>query len=678
MKIRMKMVLGFSTISFIILIVIAIFSYTNIKTQIMEKVSIQSESILKENINVLNTWFLDKAKNLQITASLINNTGMGNNDVNYLQHYKTDLDINDMYIGFANKKFIDGSGWIPPSDFDTTTREWYKNAVEKKTLVFSDPYIDAQTKEMVITPSIQITNSKGEVKGVLGADIFLTTLVKKVSDMKVVNGVGYAFLIDSKGTMIAHPIKEIDGINIITPEDKKSVLVESLASHNLKLEDVQNLIKTMVSKNVEKASLSYEASTKIVSFKKLDYGDWVLGISIPNDSYNSELRSFEIKYLIICIAALLLLFLLIELFARFNIVKPITASVDYVKIMEYGDFSQRIDDKYLKRKDEIGDLSKSLNMMRSSIREIIQGVINESKTVSDNAVCTSAFISQLDEEIEAVGSTIEEISAGMEETAASTQEMNATSSEIEAAIESIATKAQEGAIAAVEIKKRADEFKRLAELSEDNAHSLFRDTNSKLKSAVEESKAVEQISILSDSILAITSQTNLLALNAAIEAARAGEAGRGFAVVADEIRKLAEDSKNTVSEIQRITKVVVTSVQKLSASSEQAIDFIDNQAIKDYKEMVKIGEQYSKDADYVNDLVIDFSATSEEVLASVQNIVKAINEVTVATNEGACGTTVINQKTISIEEKAKKVLKVVEVSKDSSQNLVHLVDKFKI
>ena len=59
--------------------------------------------------------------------------------------------------------------------------------------------------------------------------------------MKIMDGKGYAFLIDSKGMMISHTIKELNGINILTPEDKKPALLKALASQNIKLEDLQSL-----------------------------------------------------------------------------------------------------------------------------------------------------------------------------------------------------------------------------------------------------------------------------------------------------------------------------------------------------------------------------------------------------------------------------------------------------
>lgn len=122
----------------------------------------------------------------------------------------------------------------------------------------------------------------------------------------------------------------------------------------------------------------------------------------------------------------------------------------------------------------------------------------------------------------------------------------------------------------------------------------------KLSKAIEDTKSVDEINKLLEAILDITDQTNLLALNAAIEAARAGEAGKGFAVVAEEVRKLAEESSNTAGQIQKITETVVSSVKELANNSQQLLDFMNVNIVKDYDDFVWTGDSYSNDAKYYN------------------------------------------------------------------------------
>lgn len=357
------------------------------------------------------------------------------------------------------------------------------------------------------------------------------------------------------------------------------------------------------------------------------------------------------------------------------ILKPIPVLLKSFESAMNGDLTARA---AIKSKDEIGQIAEAFNKMMVSQQDIISKVLEMTKDITQAIDNTGRSMLELSTQIEEVSATTEELSASMEETAASTEEMNATSAEIDGAVESIASKAQEGANSASEINRRAAELKEDFAVTYDDAKRIFKDVKGKLQEALIESKSVDQINILADSILQITSQTNLLALNAAIEAARAGEAGKGFAVVADEIRKLAEDSKNTVTQIQAITNTVVRSVENLSESSNRLLEFMAGDVDADYNTMLRATEEYNRDAEFIDGLVTDFSATSEELAASMQNMLKAIGEITSAANDGASGTTDIAERVSVVVEKSNEIVKQSEMIKNSSDKLEALVSKFRV
>ena len=186
------------------------------------------------------------------------------------------------------------------------------------------------------------------------------------------------------------------------------------------------------------------------------------------------------------------------------------------------------------------------------------------------------------------------------------------------------------------------------------------------------------MSIRSNLIFPITGQTNLLALNASIEAARAGEAGKGFAVVAEEIRVLAEQSKDAVANIQAVTENVDNAVANLANDSNHLLDFVDTDIVKSFGDFEKMADDYNMDASKINDLVSDFSATSEELVASISNITEAIEGITSASNDSAAGTTNIAQKTVSIAGESAEVMKGVKTAEASAGELRKNVSNFVI
>jgi len=232
----------------------------------------------------------------------------------------------------------------------------------------------------------------------------------------------------------------------------------------------------------------------------------------------------------------------------------------------------------------------------------------------------------------------------------------------------------QGATTVNEINTMSEEMKVNAISSKEEALEIYSRTKADLQKAIEQAKSVHQIIELSNAILEITSQTNLLALNAAIEAARAGEAGRGFAVVADEIRKLAESSKDSVE----VTYEVLAVVNALSSSSMEIIDFIDKKVLNDYEGLVQTSERYSKNSEVINDIVTEFSLTSEELLASIRNMAQAITQIITASNEEAMGATNITQEVQEIAKTAKNVVNLASQANEKSDSLIKLVQQFKI
>ena len=416
--------------------------------------------------------------------------------------------------------------------------------------------------------------------------------------------------------------------------------------------------------------------------------DWVVGTGNYTDYIDTAIEkqdkvfsSYAMKKAITligaCVAMLVVVAVLVFMIAQ-DITKSLKKVVAEIEVIAGGNFAHRMQDNIMKRKDDFGQLAGTLETMRESICGLLSQVKIEAANIDTVVEAMDSSISNLNGEIEDVSATTEQLAASTEETAASTEQINSMTQQIDGAAKEIAIRAQDGATEAEEIHKRAAQTKEETVENRQKVQTMLGEIRGRLEQALEEAKVVEQIGVLADSILAITGQTNLLALNASIEAARAGEAGKGFAVVAEEIRVLAEQSKDAVANIQAVTENVDNAVANLANDSNRLLDFVDTDIVKSFDNFEKMADDYNMDASKINDLVSDFSATSEELVASISNITEAIEGITSASNDSAAGTTNIAQKTVSIAGESAEVMKGVKTAEASAGELRKNVSNFVI
>ena len=410
-------------------------------------------------------------------------------------------------------------------------------------------------------------------------------------------------------------------------------------------------------------------------------GNYIDDIAIQIQEYSEQQNAFigtKIKTALFMGFVLILLVALFIILISREIISSLKKAVGYNNLLGSGDFSTDLPDAFLARKDDFGNLARTMNQMKKNISTLIGQIHEESDSIKDAAMDINNEVSSVNGEMETVSATTEELAASMEEVAAASQEIIAMSQEINASSQTISKKSEEASHRVDEIAKRAGEAMEFAENDHKAASNISGRIRNDLGQALENVKVVEQINVLSEAIMSITSQTNMLSLNASIEAARAGEAGKGFAVVADQIRVLAEQSKQAVVDIQTITGQVNEAVDELASDAKELLEFVSKDVSRSYRSFEDTAQAYKDDSQYIDALITEFKDESGHLAQAIDGIMTAIEEVSTSTDEGAKGTTDIAQRISDVVLKTEKMTHSAAHTNERVEILGDEVGKFKI
>lgn len=549
---------------------------------------------------------------------------------------------------------------------DQSQDEFFKIMKEKGSFI-TEPYIRKEEKETITTIVTPIKDANEKILGYLCGTIKLDDINKIVQSIKI-GKEGYAFLLNDEGKFVAH--KDMD---LVFNETRFLDAFNSISDENIneKLETVFNKIK---SKETSIDEVKSNNSGILLSYTEVKNTPWSIGIVASYDEVLSGIRDVAGKQIILTIMAILI-GVIISILIR----KSLTLEISYIK--KYSSELSAYNLEYrgeIKKNNEFGQVIEALNSGIEDLDSTMKEVKLNSSEISSSSEQIDSMLSEISSELEQAAATTEEISASMEECNASLHEVNSISQSINNNTKVSVDKARESLKLADEIEKDASAVHLATIASKENVEEIYKKCSVRLKEALEKISVVENISQMSDSILDISQQTDLLSLNASIEAARAGEHGKGFAVVAEEVRKLAEQSASTVSNIQYNVDKAINAVKDLSSTSSELLSVVEEDILNDYKKLIEVALSYQKAGTNVKSMASEFSSISDEISDSISTITMSIKELTEAISVVSESSVTIAENMDNINTKKESIITNSADNKNKSLKLLELVNKFKI
>ena len=493
------------------------------------------------------------------------------------------------------------------------------------------------------------------------------TALNEITDSMGFGKNGYAYIMGIDGTLYAHPERD----NVL---NQRNVLGD--IETNGEFKNWGLAIEKLGVGNEGVVNYELLGSKRYIGVVPMESTGWLVGVGAHEKDVLGGLHNLR-NIILIGTIVFMIFGILAAMYLGKSISKPITELSNIIERISNYDITIDEDSaamNYLKRKDEIGDISKSLLTMNKNLLNLIKNISESAQYVASSSEELTATSQQSSTASEEVARAIEDIAAGASDQARDTEkgaldveelgrQIDNIQREIEflnKGTEEINTLKNEG----LEIIKDLVEKTNISNNAAREIHEIILNTN-------ESAEKIESASLM---IKSIAEQTNLLALNAAIEAARAGEAGRGFNVVAEEIRKLAEESNRFTEEITEIIHELtektgnsvntMEEVNKIAQSQKDSVELTNNKfkgianSIDDMKKLMysiyESGQQMEVEKDEIISVLQNLSAISEENAAGTEEASASVEEQTSSVEEIANASEALAQLAVEMQESVAK------------------------
>lgn len=600
----------------------------------------------------ISSWTGQIFGELQVYQDTIEEGNFADDDA-ILNYLETTLEKNDaypigLYMGDDSGIYLDGSGWVPGSDWVLTERDWYVDGKDNETLAFGEPYYDSMTGQVCVSASVRVDYKKAV--RVLATDVYLDYVANLVTEIASQEQEDAFLVTKNSQTIIAHNEQEMLALTL-DQEDMDSLYT--------------GIGKALSEGKSEMISVDGNDGTYLVCLNPVDNTDWYLVTYVKEQTVLANLHQMEIIMAIIAVVAAVVLIIVISQMVN-GIVKPVKKMTQVIDNIAEGDFSQNIESK---GNDEIGRMSHNMQQfitkMRGTISEIsdIAGWLKqqsvENKDVSDSLRNASKQQGQememLEQMVEQLSKSAEDAKLQMEQLATLIEDADSEGKAAEILMQESVVMSQSGKDDMIRVHSGMDKI--------NTAITQLSDQMEKV------GETVTQISDMVDMIVDIAEETNLLSLNASIEAARAGEAGRGFSVVAEQIGKLATDSSMAADRISKLTQGIQatvndavshmnTSVAEVQSNVEVASEAKDTfeslyGKVKETSQRVKQMIELVDKVDIVSKEMEEISASQAQTAEQIARSAEGLNQQTHSITTGSC---TVAESAKELETESEKLL----------------------
>ena len=334
--------------------------------------------------------------------------------------------------------------------------------------------------------------------------------------------------------------------------------------------------------------------------------------------------------------------------------------------------------KEVKRKDEIGDISRAMEKLQKVLTNMVVKLSNVSGSLVTDADNLSKTIGVLENHSDDTSKTATALLELMKSNQESTLQIDTNVGGINDSVQDINLQTRKGVEAVGKVIEDAISMKNSTEVACMKTTEMYEVLRKESQDIMERSKEIERINQLTGGIVEIAEQTELLALNASIEAARAGEQGKGFAVVAGEISGLAQQSNGLASDIMETTISIRKVTEDALGCLEKTVEFLEGTILSDYQNFMQVCGVYLDNSEEIEENMRKIDEAVDVLHSMTSEITDGVNEISESINESTEGISDVENQAKKIMEMVIDVYELSDQTKSSADDLRQIVDQFLI